>query len=93
MPSGARVWLGLNRVVTENGRGRTVLIFTSGGLISAALQLFISLSDESTLRLAGMIADSSATKFLYNGECMTLAVFNHTEQLALLRDAALVTYR
>jgi len=88
-----RVREGLGRVIGENGRGRTIVIFTSGGPISAALQGALGLSNEETLRTAWQIANGSVTKFLYNGERITLASFNGTEHLALKRDPALITYR
>jgi broad specificity phosphatase PhoE len=88
-----RVASGLKRVIAENGRGRTVLLFTSGGPISAVLQTALGLSNEETLRTAWQIANGSMTKFLYNGERISLASFNETAHLALRRDPTLVTYR
>jgi broad specificity phosphatase PhoE len=88
-----RVREGLTRAIAQNGRGRTIVIFTSGGPISAVLQDALSLTNEETLRMAWQIANSSVTKFLYNGERITLAAFNGTEHLALRRDPLLITYR
>jgi broad specificity phosphatase PhoE len=88
-----RVTNGLKRVIAENGRGRTILLFTSGGPISATLQTALGLSNEETLRAAWQIANGSVTKFLYNGERISLASFNETAHLALRRDPALITYR
>ena len=88
-----RVASGIKRVIADNGRGRTILLFTSGGPISAALQMALGLSNEETLRTAWQIANGSVTKFLYNGERISLASFNETAHLALRRDPALVTYR
>jgi broad specificity phosphatase PhoE len=88
-----RVVSGLKRVIAENGRGRTILLFTSGGPISAVIQTALGLSNEETLRAAWRIANGSVTKFLYNGERISLASFNETAHLALRRDPALITYR
>ena len=88
-----RVQAGIARVIGENGRGRTIVIFTSGGPISAALQGALNLTNEETLRTAWQIVNSSVTKFLYNGERITLSAFNGTAHLALKRDPALITYR
>jgi len=88
-----RVVSGLKRIIAENGRGRTIVLFTSGGPISAALQTALGLSNEETLRAAWRIANGSVTKFLYNGEGIALASFNETAHLALRRDPALITYR
>lgn len=88
-----RVLEGLGRVIARNGRGRTIAVFTSGGPISAALQEAMGLTNERTLQTAWQIANGSVTKFLYNGERITLAAFNGTEHLALKRDPSLITYR
>ena len=88
-----RVASGLKRVIADNGRGRTILLFTSGGPISAVLQTAMGLSNEETLRTAWRIANGSVTKFLYNGDRISLASFNETAHLNLQRDPALITYR
>ncbi|OGP85224.1 MAG: hypothetical protein A2V87_07345 [Deltaproteobacteria bacterium RBG_16_58_17] len=88
-----RVNDGLKRIISENGRGRTIVIFTSGGPISAVIQTALGLSDENALRVAWQIANSSVTKFVYDGERLTLAAFNETAHLTLKKDPALVTYR
>ncbi len=88
-----RVAEGLKKIIAQNGRGRSILLFTSGGPISATLQLCLGLSDENTLRTAWQIANGSVTRFLYNGERLTLAGFNAIDHLALRKEPALVTYR
>jgi len=88
-----RVWNGIERIIKDNPSGRTILIFTSGGPISVALQRALGLSNEETIRLGWQIANASITKFLYKGERFALAAFNETAHLALRRDQELVTYR
>ena len=79
--------------MAAHGKGRTVIIFTSGGPISAAMQLALGISDEQTLRIAWQIVNASITKFVYNEERISLAAFNQTAHLDLERDASLMTYR
>jgi broad specificity phosphatase PhoE len=88
-----RVRSGIRKILSENGRGRTIVVFTSGGPISAAIQGALGLSDENALRVAWQIANCSLTKFVYDGERMSLAAFNGTAHLVLRRNPALVTYR
>jgi broad specificity phosphatase PhoE len=88
-----RVADGLRRVVAQNGRGRSILVCTSGGPISAAVQTALGLSDENALRVGWQIANGSVTKFLYDGTRLTLAGFNAIDHLRLRKDPALVTYR
>ena len=88
-----RVRTGLCKVMGDNGRGKTILICTSGGPISAAVQTALELSDEKALRIAWQIVNTSMTSFVYNDERMALTSFNNASHLALLNDPAWVTYR
>ncbi|MHB8829661.1 MAG: histidine phosphatase family protein [Syntrophales bacterium] len=88
-----RVWSGIERIIKDNPAGKTVLIFTSGGPISAALQRALGLTNEETIRLGWQIANASLTRFLYKDDRFSLAAFNETAHLALRRGQELVTYR
>lgn len=88
-----RVRSGLRKVMEENGRGKTILICTSGGPISAAVQTALELSDEKALRIAWQIVNTSMTSFVYSDARMALTSFNNASHLALLNDPAWVTYR
>ncbi|MBW6487082.1 MAG: histidine phosphatase family protein [Syntrophobacterales bacterium] len=89
----SRVWNGIEKIINDHPAGRTILIFTSGGPISAALQRALKLSNEETIRLGWQIANASITKFLYKGDRFTIASFNETAHLSLRREQELVTYR
>jgi broad specificity phosphatase PhoE len=88
-----RVRSGLRRVMEDNGRKKKILICTSGGPISAAVQTALDLSDEKALRIAWHVVNTAMTSFVYNGESMALTSFNNASHLALLNDPAWVTYR
>jgi broad specificity phosphatase PhoE len=88
-----RVWGGMERVMAENPSGRTILIFTSGGPISAAIQRALGLSCEATIRIGWQIANASITKFIYKKDRFALSSFNETAHLALQRETNLITYR
>jgi len=83
----------LEQVRGDNGRGNTVLVFTSGGPISAALRLALGLSDETALRLTWVIKNASLTSFFYNDRELTLSSFNATAHLDQRREPELITYR
>ena len=89
----SRVWDGMKRIMTEHPSGKTVVIFTSGGPISAMVQKSLKLSNDSAIRLGWQIANASLTKFLYNRENFTLSTFNETTHLLLEGDPGLITYR
>jgi len=88
-----RVGRGISKVMAENGRGKTILVFTSGGPISAAFQMATGISDAGTLRVVWHIVNTSVSTFVYNAEQISLTSFNARAHLDLERDASLVTYR
>lgn len=88
-----RVARGMKKVMAENDRGKTVLVFTSGGPISAAFQMATGISDEGTLRVVWQIVNTSISSFVYNAEQISLTSFNNRAHLDLEQDSSLVTYR
>lgn len=88
-----RVARGMSKVMAENGRGKTVLVFTSGGPISAAFQMATGISDAGTLRVVWHIINTSVSTFVYNAEQISLTSFNNRAHLDLEKDSSLVTYR
>jgi broad specificity phosphatase PhoE len=84
---------GLQKVMAENGRKKNILICTSGGPISAAVQVALGLSDEKALRIAWQIVNSSVTTFVYHDEQFALTSLNQNAHLELLNDPAWITYR
>jgi len=89
----ARVHAGIKHIIKEEGRERSVVVFTSGGPIAAVMQLALGLSNENTMRLNWQIMNSSVTRMIYNDERITLAGFNVISHLDLHNDASLITYR
>lgn len=84
---------GLHKVMKENVRKKNVIIFTSGGPISAAMQIVLGTTDEHSLRLAWQIINTSMTKFVYDEDRISLASFNSVSHLELQKDKNLITYR
>ena len=77
---------GLDRAPT----GQRIAVFTSAGLVAAAMQLALGTDDDRSLDLAWRVRNSSVSEFLYAGERFSLSVFNET---AHLEDPALCTLR
>jgi broad specificity phosphatase PhoE len=90
----ARVAGAIERIMEEQGKGRTILVFTSGGPIAAAMQYALSLTPEAAIRLNWQVINTSYTKFMYTGKRITLACFNCSTHLDLHTDRLkLVSYR
>jgi broad specificity phosphatase PhoE len=88
-----RVQAGFRKVMAENGRKKSILICTSGGPISAAVQMTLGLSDEKALRTAWHIVNTSVTTFVYDHDRVALTAFNNAAHLELLNDSEWITYR
>ncbi len=88
-----RVTSGIDTVRKENARGKKVLVFTSGGPISAAFQLATGISDGDTLRIVWHIVNASVSTFAYDAERFSLTSFNARPHLELERNPELITYR
>ena len=88
-----RVRKGINRVIEEAGQGKTIALVTSGGPISALLQLALSLSDQETIHLAWQLRNASVSIFKYNRKRLTLDSFNSVAHLEKEKDPTLITYR
>ena len=93
----ARVLAALDEAISD-AAGSDLLVATSGGPIAVIVQALLDLSDERTLDLNSMIANTSVTRVLYSSRgCQSvrrrsLAVFNNYSHLEA-EDPALVTFR
>ena len=88
-----RVKEGLFRIGEENGREKNVALFTSGGVVSVAMQLALELSDHESMRLGWRIMNSSVSKFKYSRGRLNLIMFNQMSHLEYENEPALLTYR
>ena len=100
----ARVKDGIHTLLDKSEPGQQVAIFTSGGVISAGMQMSLGLSSARAIRLGWRIRNSSVTLLSglreptkpksRNGALeMDLLLFNSTAHLDLEPEAKLITYR
>jgi broad specificity phosphatase PhoE len=85
-----RVQRGLHRVLRGPGRGRRVVMFTSGGFIGTAVHLALGAPDRSALEVNWRIRNCSLTEFVFSGARLSLDNFNTVPHL---EDPALWSYR
>jgi len=83
---------GMRKVMAVCGLGDNVLICSSGGAISAAVQMALDLSNEKAFGIAWHIVNTSVTTFAYNDGQLALASFNQQAHLDLVNHADWVTY-
>jgi broad specificity phosphatase PhoE len=86
----ARANKGIDRIIGENISGKTVALFTSGGVISAVTQRAVKSPDMTAMELGWLIINTSYTKFRYSKDKFSLATFNETSHIT---DKSLITLR
>jgi broad specificity phosphatase PhoE len=88
-----RVQQGIQELMKRHGSNKSLAVFTSGGPISAAVQMALDLTDEKAMAVSWQIMNASITCFKYNSEGIALAGFNDVSHLKLEGDNGLLTYR
>lgn len=86
----ARVNRGLSKFLGEARKGEHVVIFTSGGPVSVAVQRALHLSAQDTLQIAWMPRNCSFSEFIFSGHRFILSSFNSFPHLD---NEFLLTYR
>ena len=89
----ARCVAALQRVLMAPGSGQSVIVFTSGGTISALCQHVLALHDQKMFELNWTLANAGVTKILYKAERVSLSYLNNFAHLEWPGKAATVTYR
>jgi len=88
-----RVERGICNILETHGSGRKIIIFTSGGPISAAVQHSLGLTDNKAIEISWQIMNASVTRFKYNSRGIMLSVFNDITHMEMEKDKELITYR
>lgn len=84
-----RVAESMEQIMCENGGGKTVAAFTSGGVVAAAVGLALNLHDEQIMALSWVVRNASCTEFLFSTGRWSLHTFNATPPFG---RADLLTY-
>ncbi|MCP4688592.1 MAG: histidine phosphatase family protein, partial [Desulfobacterales bacterium] len=86
-----RIKKGIEKVVENNGSHEKIAVFTSGGVISVAMQLALDLSRDNLMNLGWHIMNTSATVFKHARGRLNLVSFNSTAHLELEKNPEIVT--
>ncbi|MDG0980508.1 MAG: phosphoglycerate mutase family protein [Halieaceae bacterium] len=90
------VMSGLSDVMRNEGAGKTVGIFTSGGTVATATALVLGVGADLVYRFYEPVINCSVTQFFYSGDKISLSHFNdHSilHKLSATLGERLVTYR
>lgn len=86
----------LTDVMQEQGAGKTVAIFTSGGTLATMVAQVLGLGGEQTYQFYEPVFNCSVTQLFYSGSKVSLSYFNDCSFLRVLgeqRDENLISYR
>lgn len=86
----------LQAVMDNEGGGKTIGVFTSGGTLATLVAQILGLPGEGTYQLYEPIINCSVTQVFYNGSKVSLSYFNDSSFLRVLgqqRSESLITYR
>ncbi len=82
----------MKEVIAQADNAKNIIVFTSGGPVSAILQQVLKLGNKETFAINEMLANTSVSKFLFSGERISIAYLNNFLHLELA-DSDYVTYR
>lgn len=83
-------------VMSREGSGKTLAVFTSGGTIATLVAHVLGLGAEQVYQFYEPVVNCSVTRFMYSGKKVSLSCFNDQQFIRLLgaqSDEALLTYR
>jgi len=90
----ARIADAILRLMREHGRGKTLLVCTSGGVIGTAVAHVLGLRNHTGIELNWAVHNASITRFTYSGERISLSMFNALPHLEHRPDRKrLITFR
>jgi len=88
-----RVQAGLSRLLEQARKKDHIAVFTSGGTITALLQLIVGVPPIKAFELNWQIVNTSISRLKFRDQDVALASFNSHAHLELLKNPELVTYR
>jgi broad specificity phosphatase PhoE len=83
----------LARLMREHGRGKTVVVCSSGGVIGTTVAHVMGLSNHVGIELNWAVHNASITRLIYSGERVSLSMFNALPHLERPDRKHLITFR
>jgi broad specificity phosphatase PhoE len=81
------------RLMREHGRGKTLVVCTSGGVIGTAVAHVLGLRNHTGIELNWAVHNASITRFTYSGERISLSMFNALPHLDRPDRKRFITFR
>ena len=88
-----RVTAALGDIMRNEGRSKTLIVSTSGGVIGTAVAHVLGLSNHAGIELNWAVHNASITRLIYSAEKVSLSMFNGLPHLDCEGWRQLITYR
>lgn len=88
-----RITTALEAIMREEGRSKTLLISTSGGVIGTLVAHVMGLANHTGLELNWAVHNASITRLIYSTDKVSLSLFNGLPHLDRAELRRLITYR
>jgi broad specificity phosphatase PhoE len=88
-----RITSAIENIMRAEGRAKTLIISTSGGVIGTVVAHVMGLSNHVGIELNWAVHNASITRLIYNAEKVSLSLFNGLPHLDRAELRALITYR
>ena len=83
----------VEQIMRTEGRGKTLLVSTSGGVIGTIVAHVLGLANHLGIELNWAVHNASITRLIYNADKMSLSMFNGLPHLDQDGRRQLITYR
>ena len=88
-----RIKTALEQIMTSEGRSKTLILSTSGGVIGTIVAHVLGLSNHMGVELNWAVHNASITRLIYNADKVSLSMFNALPHLEREGRRKLITYR
>jgi broad specificity phosphatase PhoE len=88
-----RIVAALGTIVRAEGRSKTLIVSTSGGVIGTIVAHVLGLANHMAVELNWAVHNASITRLIYNVDKITLSMFNGLPHLDRDGKRELITYR
>lgn len=88
-----RIESAFEQLIRREGRSKTLILSTSGGVIATVVAHVLGLPHQLSLELNWTIHNASITRLIYNAEKVSLSMFNALPHLEREGRRHLITYR
>ena len=88
-----RIIAAIEQLMRTEGRGKTLLVSTSGGVIGTIVAHVLGLANHIGIELNWAVHNASITRLIYNADKMSLSMFNGLPHLDQEGRRQLITYR